>query len=319
MGLHPEHRAFVVDTLFLQRYYLTDHRKQLPADMDPTAAGHFCLMDGWEKGFWAANPFWTPGVEKERRAPKCACQPVRNCVSQWMVDLGLGDSKEELIEEKIFLDLWRQGLPLEFGGMPLGLEAVYGEQGLPYVHRCALGFSEDAVDRFVLTMEFTVPEEEVFRRELARLRALAAQKEDKEEEVQDLKRKKKKKKKKKGDGRFLGEDPVVRRKAAEKIQAQHRGNYARREVEAKRRALKKQSPADKLKEERLQHEERLARNEAAAKIQAVERGRRQRRKDATVSKMMNFVFKMMRKFVSKTRNFVLKMMKFAGEGCYTGC
>ena len=238
VGLRPEHRAFIVDTLFLQRYHLTDDRERLPAHVDPTAAEHFCLMEGWEKGF-ELRPKTNRAAQSgpsDRR-----CQPVRNCVSQWMADMGLG-VKEELIEEKVYLDLWRRGLPLELGGMPLDLEAVCGERGLPYVYRCALGFSEDAVDRFVLAMEFTAPEEQIFRRELARLRALAESKEeeDEQEETPDLKRKKKKKKKL-VSGRFLGEDPVVRRKAAEKIQARHRGNNSRRDTEAKKLARKKQT------------------------------------------------------------------------------
>jgi len=147
-----------------------------------------------------------------------------------------------------------------------------------------------AQDAWIRLAEFSPQEEKIFRAELQRLRdaeharrqqeeeQAAEQEEEEEEEESEVTKKKRKRRPRTGlEMKRLGEDPVVRRKAAEKIQSIQRGNWARREAEELRQERsgkrKKKSPEEKAREERKKHEEMMKRNEAATKIQARQRGK----------------------------------------------
>ena len=142
-----------------------------------------------------------------------------------------------------------------------------------------------AQDAWIRLAEFSPQEEKIFRAELQRLRdaehARRQQEEEEqaaEEEEAEVTKKKRTRRPRTGlEMKRLGEDPVVRRKAAEKIQSIQRGNWARREAEELRQERsgkrKKKSPEEKAREERKKHEEMMKRNEAATKIQARQRGK----------------------------------------------
>jgi hypothetical protein len=159
--LHPEHRAFVVDTLGWQRYHLTDEPGWRPtaaatgnADGDPTEL-HFCLMDAWELGF--AKRKATQDVESKKHAHSRAAaaagagaataHQVTNVVSAWLASISGLEHKAPLVEEQLYIKLWKHGLPLKFAGVPLDLEAICGERSLAYLQRLACKFDDRDVVR----------------------------------------------------------------------------------------------------------------------------------------------------------------------------
>ena len=215
----------------------------------------FILMDGWEEGLshrTEASQLQTfkgdSMYEHSWRPP-----PVRNVLGEWLEEIGLGH-KQDLMNDRLYLNVWRQGLPLDFGGMPLDLEALISDRSVGYVHRRASGSLEPAaVEHFLRLMEFSAEEEQLFRNALSLLRQ---QPEDFEQSSifgspSTPSRKKKKKKKRKTakstggkEMQRLGEDPEERRKAAERIQAMHRGKMGRREaLEAKKKRKKQKKKA----------------------------------------------------------------------------
>eukprot|EP01046_Picozoa_sp_COSAG06_P044293 COSAG06_NODE_5945_length_3196_cov_1.789151_2_plen_220_part_00 len=159
--LQPEHRAFVVDTLGWQRYHLTDEPGWSPtagttgnADGDPTER-HFCLMDAWELGF--AKRKATQDVKSKKNAHTRAAaaagagaataHQVTNVVSAWLASISGLEHKAPLVEEQLYIKLWKHGLPLKFAGVPLDLEAVCGERSLAYLQRLACKFDDRDVVR----------------------------------------------------------------------------------------------------------------------------------------------------------------------------
>jgi hypothetical protein len=130
--------------------------------------------------------------------------------------------------------------------------------------------------------DFSIEEAEIFSNELRRLGTKYVPADV--TAIQPTKPARKKKKHKRGRGpemKMLGEDPELRRRAAEKIQAAERGRWARRDARERRRGRgkgRKKTAAEKMREERIRHEELIRQHEAATKIQAAQRGKRERRR-----------------------------------------
>ena len=212
----------------------------------------------------------------------------KQVVSEWLGGIAGLEHKAPLIEEQLFIQLWTQGLPLSVGGVPVDLEALCGERSLAYLHQLASRFDAHDVDAWTRLADFSEEEAEIFGRELHRLRIEcgAANAPTDQGSAQPLaqenaKKTKRKKRRAGPEMKRLGEDPELRRQAAEKIQARQRGRRARREAEERRRERsgkgRRQTAAEKMREERLRHEELIRQHEAATKIQAAQRGKQQRR------------------------------------------
>lgn len=144
-------------------------------------------------------------------------------------------------------------------------------------------------DTWTRLADFSKAEAEIFEKELLRLRGkIDAADAAKMQVVQPVEIKKdatKKLQRRRPEMKRLGEDPEVRRRAAQKIQAAERGRWARREAEERRRERsrksRKKTVAEKMRDEQLRHEELIRQHEAASKIQAAQRGKQGRRRAQT--------------------------------------
>ncbi len=258
-----------------------------PRNLDPIE-GHFILMDGWEEGLRHRSESVKLGTfeagtmyEHSWRPP-----PVRNALTDWLVEIGLGH-KEGMIQERLYLNLWRVGLPVEMGGVSLDLEALVSERGLGYVHRRARGLDLNAVDRFLELLDFTAEEQATFRAELMQLGVreeptLGVSFSSPSSPKKQSARNRRKNTKKKSSGaqplQRLGEDPEMRRKAAERIQAAQRGKWGRRKAQhAKKTGQRATKKTGRREYSTFRGMAPMRQDAAAARIQAAHRGKRGRR------------------------------------------
>ncbi len=144
--LAPEHRAFVIETICWQRYYLTDDPNERPRDATEL---YFCLMEPWQQGFAVMDK--ANNAKHRSEVPVANNAPAkRNAVSEWLASVSGLAHKAPQIEEQLYIRLWEHGLPLTFGRVPLDLEAICGERSLTYLHRLVSTFGASDVVRMVM-------------------------------------------------------------------------------------------------------------------------------------------------------------------------